>query len=66
MDMGFKQVRVRLHGDIARIELEPSQFPLLLSEDTPERINREIKTLGFKYVTLDLGGYKTGSMNKTI
>ena len=66
LDMGFTQVRVRLHGDIARIELEPSQFPLLLSEDTPERINREIKTLGFKYVTLDLGGYKTGSMNKTI
>ena len=66
LDMGFTQVRVRLHGDIARIELEPSQFPLLLSEDTPERINREIKTLGFKYVTLDLGGYKTGSMNKTV
>ena len=62
--LGFTQVRVRMHGDTARIETDPSEFSKVLSE--AEAIDRKLKSLGFLYVTLDLGGYKTGSMNKTI
>ncbi|MBR2743400.1 MAG: ATP-dependent sacrificial sulfur transferase LarE [Clostridia bacterium] len=62
--LGFTQVRVRMHGDTARIETDPSEFSKVLSG--AEAIDRELKSLGFLYVTLDLGGYKTGSMNKTI
>ncbi len=63
-DRGFHQVRVRCHGRIARIELTPSEFPQLLT--MREEVERKFQALGFLYVTLDLAGYQTGSMNKTI
>ena len=66
LDLGFRQVRVRIHGDIARIEIDPSEFPKLLSGETPKEIDRYFRELGFTYVTLDMGGYQTGSMNRTI
>lgn len=66
LDLGFHQVRVRIHGKIARIEIDPAQFPKLLQQDTAGEIHAYFQQLGFTYVTLDLGGYKMGSMNKTL
>lgn len=63
---GFKQVRVRLHGNIARIELLPEEFPKLMEDGVRKDAARQIKDLGFDYVTLDLNGYKSGSMNINI
>lgn len=67
LDMGFHQVRVRIHGDnMARIELLPEQFPLLMKEENRQAINIGFRTYGFKYVTMDLQGYRTGSMNEVL
>lgn len=66
LDMGFRQVRVRIHGDIARIEILPSQFPELLRGSAAARLNQYFRELGFLYVTLDLGGFQTGSMNRQL
>lgn len=62
-DLGLRQVRVRAHGNIARIETEPEQFNILLDPGLREKISRRFHELGFPYVTLDIDGYKTGSMN---
>lgn len=59
---GFQQFRTRLHGKLARIEVLPEEFNKLISAD----IYSKIKNLGFEYVTMDLKGYRTGSMNETI
>ena len=65
LDLGFHQVRVRIHGDsLARIEVLPAEFPQLL--DNAQRLVRDFKALGFSYVTMDLAGYRTGSMNETL
>ena len=61
---GFRQLRVRLHGDLARIELPPAELGKLLP--LRESISREFRNLGFRYVTLDLEGYRTGSMNEVL
>lgn len=66
LDLGFHQVRVRIHGQMARIELLPEEFGRMLEEDIRQRIYTRLKALGFTYVTLDLGGYRTGSMNETL
>ena len=66
LDLGFHQVRVRIHGKIARIEVLPDEFTLLLREDVRQKVYQTCKELGFTYVTLDLGGYRTGSMNETL
>jgi uncharacterized protein len=66
MDMGFSQFRVRIHGNLARIEVDPSEFGKIMSSDTASSLNEYLQELGFKYVTLDLGGYVTGSMNKVL
>lgn len=66
LDLGFHQVRVRVHGTIARIELLPEEFHAVLEEDKRTLIGRRLKELGFSYVTLDLMGYRTGSMNETM
>lgn len=54
-------IRVRHHGDTARVEVDPKYFSKVVAE--AENIDRELKKLGFAYVSLDLKGYKTGSMN---
>lgn len=64
MDLGFCQLRVRIHGEIARIEVLPDEFEKVLS--CRERITRAFKEYGFHYVTMDLQGYRTGSMNETL
>ena len=66
LDLGFHQVRVRIHGSIARIEILPAEFEKILQEENRTRIYTELKALGFSYVTLDLMGYRTGSMNETL
>ncbi len=63
-DGGFRQVRVRAHGDIARIEIDRGQFGMLTERSA--EIERTRRALGFSYVALDLGGYRTGSMNETL
>ena len=65
LDRGFRQVRVRLHGSIARVEVLPSDLARLVDPDIREGASQKLKALGFKYVTLDLDGYKSGSMNVT-
>lgn len=59
-------VRLRHHGKLARIELEPAEFERLLDNQLRTEITTAIKAMGFVYVTLDLSGYQTGSMNKGI
>lgn len=61
--IGLTQVRVRSHQDIARIEILPSEFPILLENRLYVAI---LKSLGFKYITLDVEGYRTGSMNAVL
>jgi uncharacterized protein len=61
--LGVRQVRVRHHGNIARIEISPADFQKLLSDRVSARVVKEIKRLGYDYVTLDIQGYRTGSMN---
>lgn len=66
LDLGFSQVRVRIHGTLARIELLPQEFSKLMEGTTRERVNQEFRSYGFSYVALDLQGYRTGSMNETL
>ena len=66
LGLGFTQVRVRLHGKVARIEIDRSEFPKIINSDIANEINEYFKSIGFLYTALDLGGYKTGSMNKVL
>ena len=66
LDLGFRQVRVRVHGTIARIEILPEEFEKLMAADVREKVYAYLKSLGFSYIALDLGGYRTGSMNETL
>ena len=65
-DMGLSRLRVRNHGNIARIEVEPDQVQALAEPEVRGRIVSRFKELGFAYVTLDLEGYRTGSMNEVL
>ncbi len=64
--LGLRQVRVRWHDQIARIEIELGELPRLLEPGLRERIVERGKAHGFRYVTLDLGGYRTGSLNELL
>jgi len=66
LDMGFHQVRVRIHGNIARIEALPGEIARIVEEENRMQIASKLKEYGFDYVTLDLLGYRTGSMNETL
>ena len=66
LDMGFHQVRVRIHDKIARIEVQPQDIPRLVEEANREAIAQKFREYGFSYVTVDLIGYRTGSMNETL
>jgi len=61
--LGFRQVRVRHHGDLVRIEIAPDQLPRALSPEMAARFTRIFKELGFTFVTLDLEGFRSGSLN---
>jgi pyridinium-3,5-biscarboxylic acid mononucleotide sulfurtransferase len=64
--LGFRQVRVRHHGDVARIEIAEEEMPRALDPEMARRMSEALKALGFKYVTLDLEGYRTGSLNEAL
>ncbi len=66
INLGFRQVRVRIHENIARIEINPEDFGKIIQADNRIKIYDALKNLGFSYVTLDLKGYRTGSMNETL
>ncbi len=66
MDMGLKQVRVRHHGDIARIEVAQDELQKMLHPDVMDLATCKLKAMGFSYVTLDMQGYRTGSLNETV
>lgn len=61
--LGFRQFRVRHHGDIARIEIAREEMLALFSGELAQKIVREVKEAGFRFVALDLEGYRSGSMN---
>lgn len=63
MESGFTQVRVRHHGTIARIEINLDDIPKLLENNMRAYINNSLKQLGFVYVTIDIGGFKSGNLN---
>ena len=61
--LGFSQVRVRHHGDVARIEVDPAEIPRLIAER--ERVSTAVRDAGYKFVSADLEGYSTGNLNRT-
>lgn len=63
---GFSQVRVRVHGNLARLEVSPEEISRLVSDKNRRRVIQQIKNIGFSYVTVDLDGYRTGSMNESL
>jgi len=66
LDNGFRQVRVRIHGNVARIEADESGFELLRDRGLRERVYGAFRVIGFDYAAADLLGYRTGSMNETM
>ena len=66
LDLGFHQVRVRVHGEMARIEVLPEEIGKLTGADVRGRISTAFHELGFSFVAADLDGYHTGSMNRTL
>jgi uncharacterized protein len=64
--LGLRQLRVRHHGDVARIELEPHDMTALLDAETRARVVEGLKELGYRYVTLDLAGFRSGSLNDVL
>jgi uncharacterized protein len=66
LDMGFHQIRVRIHDKLARIEVDPCEFEKIIEKDTREKIVSKFKSYGFTYVSMDLAGYRMGSMNDTL
>ena len=64
--LGIGQLRVRHHGTVARIEVTPADFPALLDEDTRKNIGQYFRSIGYAYVTLDLEGFRSGSMNEVL
>ena len=63
---GFRQVRVRHHETIARIEMEPCDFDAITSDPLRTEISEEFKAIGYSYVTLDLVGFRSGSLNEIL
>ncbi|HEY1336187.1 MAG TPA: TIGR00268 family protein, partial [Bryobacteraceae bacterium] len=64
--LGFRQFRVRFHGEVVRIEIAPDELPNALNMEMAQRLTAIFKALGFKYVTLDLEGYRQGSLNEVL
>jgi len=64
--MGFRVARVRYHGEVARLEVEQAEIARLLEPATRERVDRELRKLGFRFVTVDLKGFRSGSLNEGV
>lgn len=65
-DLGFRQFRVRIHGRMARIEVEPEEFARIMQEEVRTEIVEKFREYGFTYTALDLDGYRMGSMNEEL
>ena len=65
-DLGIKQLRVRHHDTVARIEVEPADLPLLVKDDVRKAIAEYFRSIGYSYVTLDLEGFRSGSLNEVL
>lgn len=66
LDLGFRNIRVRHHGDLARIEVEAADRERFFVENLWEEVDAALRRLGYKYVALDLLGYRTGSLNQGV
>ncbi|MDR1049305.1 MAG: ATP-dependent sacrificial sulfur transferase LarE [Synergistaceae bacterium] len=66
LDLGLRQVRVRHHGKVARVETDEEGFAALMDRKVREALYERFKEIGFAYAALDLLGYRTGSMNETL
>lgn len=66
LDLGFYQVRVRYHGNLARIETDESGMSAMFDKALRDKIYAEFREIGFTYIALDIEGYRTGSMNETL
>lgn len=64
--LGFRQCRVRHHGEMARIEIARDELPRALNMETFDRLSREFKKIGFRFVAIDVDGYRTGALNETL
>ena len=64
INIGLRQVRVRIHDNVARIEVPVECFDTVIQKR--EEITGALRDIGFMYVSLDLGGYKTGSLNRVL
>jgi uncharacterized protein len=64
--LGFREFRVRVHGELVRLEVAPVELPRALDINITEKLAARFRDLGFKYVTLDLHGYRSGAMNETL
>jgi uncharacterized protein len=64
--LGFRQFRTRFHGELVRIEIAPEELPRALTVEMTRRLTQIFKRLGYKYVTLDLEGYRQGSLNEVL
>ena len=64
--LGFRQLRVRHHGSLARVEIDPAELPRALDPEMARRIVAALKPLGFRFVSLDLEGYRTGALNEVL
>ena len=65
-EIGLRQVRVRDYGPIARLEVEPAALERVMGEEVRERVVAQLKRLGYAYVTLDMEGFRSGSMNRVL
>ena len=65
-ELGFRQFRVRYHGDVVRIEIAREEMERALNIEMAERFTAIFRALGFRYVTLDLEGYRQGSLNEVL
>jgi uncharacterized protein len=66
LELGFRQVRVRHHGTLARIEIYPEEIDRLLDRSLREKVVSHLKKIGYHYVTVDLQGFRSGSMNEVL
>ena len=64
--LGLRQLRVRHHDNIARLEVEPEGLALLIQEETRHRVVEHLRSLGYLYVTMDLAGFRSGSLNEVL
>ena len=64
--LGFSQTRVRHHGDVARIEIAREEMPRALNIQVFDRLSMEFKKIGFRFVAMDVDGYRTGALNETL